>query len=309
MFHIIVNPIAGQGRSLIRLALLCEHLTNMGLAFEVFETKAPMEGYYKAYSLKNAYSHGIIAIGGDGTVQEIVAGLADAFGGCSPIPIPLAIFACGSGNDFVMSIEDKKRHAVSKYRKTDDRLAAQAFLDILLRRDLRRVDMISADGMAFLNIGNVGLDARIVRGALKHKKNYGQYSYLAAVYESIAAHENISLSIQIDGNTIQKDCALAAVCNGRYYGGGMPLAPCAEIDDGMITFCYVESLSRPEAMVLFPTLLFSLHTKIKKVHYIKCTKLNITIPPGETLCLDGNLYEKSGVVNFEIMPGALELFV
>lgn len=303
MLHIIVNPIAGRGRSLWQLPFLTKRFDDKGMAYEVYKTTAPMDAYEKTRIICADGSDCIIGIGGDGTIQEIVAGMADAFNGAPSIPVPLAIFPCGSGNDFYINLER------GNYRKKKGVQAAEAVFDAIINKRLHTVDLIKADGMAYINIGNIGLDARIVRNALKYKKRLGHYAYLAAVYKSIIQHINLPLIIKADGKTFEGKYTFAAICNGRYYGGGIPVSPNADIDDGQITICLVEAMSRPKAMILFPVLFFSLHTKLKQVRYLNCKSLTITLPHAEILCLDGNLYEKSGSITFEIMPGALQLYI
>ncbi|MCL2617131.1 MAG: hypothetical protein FWD96_05755 [Defluviitaleaceae bacterium] len=308
MFHIIINPVAGQGHGLVRLPFLTELFEARGMPYEVMQTTSPMDGCKKARQACAAGSHGIIGIGGDGTVQEIVAGMATAFEGKPAIPIPLGVFPCGSGNDFVLTLEGGKAATVRKYSKAKNRQAAEAVFDAVINKRLRTIDLIKADGTAFLNIGNLGIDARIVQHALHLKRRFGRYAYLAAVYSSIAKHENLPLTIRANGEVCEGKYTLVAICNGQYYGGGMPVAPPAQLDDGLITLCMVEAMSRPEAMVLFPSVLLALHTRLKKVRFLQCTSLTITLPHAESLCLDGNLYNKRGDITFEIMPRALNLF-
>jgi len=302
MYHIIVNPAAGRGQSLKQLPYLTKLFDDNSMAYEVYKTTAPIDAYEKARAICTVGSDGIIGIGGDGTIQEIVAGMAEAFKEEPAIPIPLALFPCGSGNDFAITLER------AQYKKKKGGQAAKTVFDAVMDKRLRTVDLIKADGMAFLNIGNIGLDARIVKNAMGFKKKFGHYAYLAAVYKSIIRHKNLQLTIEAGNETLEGRYALAAMCNGCYYGGGLPIAPHAIIDDAQITLCLVDAISRPMAMVLFPTLLFSLHTKLKQVRYLNCKSLTITLPHAEVLCLDGNLYEKSGNIKFEIIPKALQLF-
>jgi len=303
MFHIIVNPIAGRGHSLKQLTFLTKCFDDKGLEYEVYKTTAPMDGYEKTRTICADGSEGIIGVGGDGTIQEIVAGMGSVFKDESIIPIPLAIFPCGSGNDFAITLYK------NKYRKKKSKQVAEGIFDAVINRRLHTVDLIKADGMAFLNIGNIGLDAHIVKDALQFKERFGSYAYLAAVYKSITQHKNLPLVINAGEEVFSEQYAFAAVCNGRYYGGGLKIAPHAEVDDGKITFCFVKAMSRPKAMMLFPTLLFSLHTRLKQVRYLNCESLTIALPHTELLCLDGNLYEKSGSITFEVVPGALQLFL
>ena len=309
MYHIIVNPVAGNGHSLVRLPHLARLFEAGGIPYEVLQTTAPLDGYEKALRICASGSDGIIGIGGDGTIQEIVAGMAAAFEGQTDIPVPLGIFPCGSGNDFVMTVEGGKSATVRKYSKKKDCQAAKAVFDAAISRRVRFVDLLKADGMAFLNIGNIGIDSRIVQGAMRHKKRFGRYAYLAAVYSSIAEHENMPLAINIDGQAIEGRYTLVAICNGQYYGGGMHIAPSAKLDDGLITVCLVDAMSRWAASVIFPLLLMKLHTRLSSVRFLQCKALTVTMPHSKTLCLDGNLYEKAGSITFEMMPRSLRLFV
>ena len=310
MFHIIVNPVAGRGCSLARLQALTALFDSSGIPYEVLHTAAPLDGYEHAKKACAAGSSGIIAIGGDGTLQEIVAGMAAAHEGQATISIPLGILPCGSGNDFVISLNKGcKPSYLGNYSDAENQRAAEAVFNAIMHNNIRCIDVLKANGTAYLNIGNIGLDARIVRNADRLKQTFGQYAYYAAVYHSIVQHKNIPLSIEIDKLPLAGHYTLVAVCNGNYYGGGMNISPSARLDDGKITVCLIEALSRFQCMLLFPSLLFAQHTRIKQVRFAECDSLKITLPSSETLCLDGNLYEKSGTLNFEIMPRALKIFV
>jgi len=309
MFHIIVNPVAGRGCALKRLSYLTKLFENKGVGYKVFETKAPMDGYEIAKRLCRENSSGIIGVGGDGTIQEIAAGMMEACKGKPYIPVPLAILPCGSGNDFAITIGRSKLGFMRKYHSIKDAGAAKTVFNAVTGGRKHRVDLIKADSMAFLNIGNMGLDAKIATNALQLKKRFGHYAYIAAVYKSITQHENLPLTIKVDGEVLKGKYTLVAICNGQYYGGGLKIAPKACVDDGKITACLVESMSRSKAMLLFPTILLTLHTHLKEVRYLKCDSLTVTFEEGETLCLDGNLYKKSGNVTFEVLPRALSIFV
>ena len=308
MFHIIANPAAGRGYSLVRLQALTALFDSRGMSYEVLHTTAPLNGYEKAKQACLSGSDGIIAVGGDGTVQEIVAGMADAHTGQASISTPLGILPCGSGNDFVLSLNGGKPSYLGKYSEVANQQATETLFNAIIHNHTRDIDILKANGTAYLNIGNVGLDARIVKNAACLKHTFGSYAYYAAVSQSIVQHKNTPLNIQVDGKPIDGHYTLVAVCNGQYYGGGMKIAPPAQLDNGKITVCLIEALSRPKCVLLFPSLLFAQHTRLKQVRFIHCDSLTITLPNSETLCLDGNLYEKSGTITFEIMPHALKVF-
>jgi len=309
MYHIIVNPIAGRGQTLTRLPLLTQLFEERGLPYELMQTTAPMDAYELAKHSCLLGSEGVIGVGGDGTMQEIVSGMADAFTNEASIPVPLGIFPAGSGNDFVMTLEGSKSAALARYKKKNEKTSTELFVNAIQDRRLKTVDLIKANDRAYLNISNIGLDSRIVKNAVSLKKRYGRYAYLASVYKSIVQHKNMLMTIEANGVAIRGFYTLVAVCNGQYYGGGMRVAPKAQIDDGLITVCVVEAMSRPKTMLIFPSLLCAMHVHLSTVFFIRCKQITITPETDETLCLDGNLYDIDSSLNFQILPKALNLFV
>ena len=308
MHHIIVNPIAGRGRTLNKVPLLTRLFDAVALPYEVLVTEAAMDAYRKAKAVCEAGSDGIIGIGGDGTLQEIVAGMADAFEGA--IPVPLGIFPGGSGNDFVMTLAGGKKRALARYKKKNEEASARDFFEAVTTNRTVATDLITVGGMAYLNIGNIGLDARVVRNAIAYKQRFGRYAYVAAVYKSIAQHTNMPLEIEIDGVVHEGEYTLIAVCNGQYYGGGLHITPQAKLDDGKITICLVKKLSRPKTMVIFPYLMMGRHHRLKAVSFAEGEDVRIRLKSGtECISLDGNLYEEVGELHFQIMPRGINIFL
>ena len=224
---------------------------------------------------------------------------------------------CGSGNDFALTFKSDKSG-----KKIDTKARINACVESIITNNIKFIDLIkievntikrcdadySFSETTCINIANIGLDARIVQNAAAYKKTFGSRAYLAAVYKSIAEHKNIRLKITADGVSYEGLYTLAAVCNGQYYGGGMRIAPNAEPDDGQMTVCLIDAISRPKIMALFPSILIEKHTRLKFIHYINCKSLVIEAIDGEVLCVDGNLYNCAGTVTFNIMPRALRVF-
>jgi YegS/Rv2252/BmrU family lipid kinase len=260
----------------------------------VHTTAAPMDAYRMAAAA--CPSDGIIGIGGDGTMQEIAAGMAT-----SAQRPPLGIMPCGSGNDFIFTLNGKG--------KINPDALLDGFFAGVRQNKTRAVDLIKVGDTACLNIANMGIDAQIVQNAIAYKKRFGQHAYLAATYKTIAKYKNIPLTVQVNGQAFEGLFTLLAACNGQYYGGGMRIAPGAVVDDGKITLCLADGMSRPRIMIMFPSLLAQWHTRLKEVRFIECERFTLHWQGEQTLCLDGNLYPFTSPLTFEIMPKALELFV
>ena len=301
MFIIIVNPKAGRGQSAARASELVARLKKHGIDHDLVYTTGVGCGKNLAKEFCKNAGHdikGIIGIGGDGTIQEIAAGMADVFPPGEKIPIPLCICPAGSGNDFIMSVS--KKHTST----------SETFFNSLISGNSKPVDIITANDQAYLNIGNIGLDAWIVKNAEAKKKEYGNRAYLAAVYKSIVSYKPINLIIQANGLVFEGAFTLVAICNGQYYGGGLHISPHAKIDDGKITLCVVESMTKLKTMAIFPSLMIKKHMYLKAVSFHECTSVKITLLDGEgVLCLDGNLSPACRTVEFVIHKQALNIIV
>lgn len=311
-YLLLVNPEAGKGRALRKAALMKECLARRGLPFRAALTAGPGSARAIAWEFCRAEgARGVVGVGGDGTMQEIAEGMAGAAGEGPRIPMPLCILPGGSGNDFVAGLGRPPA------RGPDD-LAAR-----LAAGDARAVDVITANGRAFLNIASIGLDAMIVKNAAGLKGKLGRLSYKAAIAGSILSYRPVGLKIETEdkieteGRTeagtagkieMQGPFTLVAVCNGQFYGGGICIAPRARADDGRITVCAARGATRPRTLALLPMLLMKLHGRMREVSFFKCRELRIT-PLGESasLCLDGNLHEVRGEIRFRLRPGMLDV--
>ena len=296
MYHCIVNPDAGRRSGKEWAYTVKSFMNEHGKDVAIKEAQSAAEASQWVHQACLADSEGIIAVGGDGTVQAIVTGMLQNVKKCET---PLGIISCGSGNDLVRSF--------GYWPKNE-----KGFLPQIIKGKQRTIDAIRVNDKACLNIANIGLDVRIVRNSLKYKQFLGKRAYLASAFVSIALHENIHLRIQIydEGreSEIEGPFTLAAICNGQYYGGGMRITPPAQIDDGHITLCLVSALSRAKVLVLFPAMLLERHTNLKAVRFIQCQRCIITPQEGETLCIDGNLIECAAPLEFELLPGAIKVF-
>ena len=312
MYIIIINPNAERGQSILRLPMLTALFDAVGLEYETHITTKTMDGYHATLKLLKRWPQckGIIGMGGDGIMQEIVAGMVDAFPESSQgqrIPIPLGILPSASGNDFMSTLEGDKSKAHAKYRKEPETVVKN-FFDTLMRGRIRTIDVITAGGMGFINIGHVGLDVQIALNAAKLKSQYDEYAYWVSGFKSVLSHGNIPLVIETPEARQEGKYVFVTVCNGQYYGGGMRIAPHARIDDGKITSCILRPMSRLRTLSALSKLLGEKHERLKNLSFVSCDELKLIMPP-TLLCLDGNFYEREGETIFRVLPLVLDLFV
>ena len=299
-FAFIINPTAGR-----------MHLTDLGDKINKFFKDKPnghtaevlMTGYgghasELAADLAERHGRRLIcfACGGDGTAQEVANGIAGTDSAMSILPI-------GTANDFA-------RAALS----TSD---PDSLLQMVLQPRIRDIDIIDVDGRICLNIASLGFDTKVqkIASAITAKVRWlGSMSYPFAIIISLFGQRAYPMHYRL--NTIdtegkaglaESDASfiLAAICNGRYYGGGFNPAPMASLDDGKLDFCLVDSLPLRRMLPLIPLYKKGRHLADPAVHCWQVTGGTITAPSGNLSGnLDGEAFERPSI-NFQIIPRGL----
>lgn len=168
----------------------------------------------------------VFTAGGDGTFNEALSGIygfANAAVGCLPY---------GSGNDFLRTYGMKE-----EFLDLDLQLAGGAVPIDLMRTSFGLSATICA----------AGLDAQVAYGIPKFRRIPfcgGEMAYLLSIIEQLCGHIGRRVHYEIDGEEIDADCLMCAVCNGRAYGGGFMAAPEALPDDGLLDVFIVRKVSR-----------------------------------------------------------------
>lgn len=229
MKHIfIVNPVSGRSdASQVLVPRIIQAAQAAGVDYQIELTRAPHHATQLArqYAWQDGESR-IYACGGDGTLNEVLAGAWDsprAQVGCVP---------CGSGNDFVRNFSDP-----------------EAFLDIdaQLRGDSAAIDLVRTDRGVAAAICSAGLDAQVAYGIPKFRRLPlcgGQMAYNLSIVQQVCGRLGRRLRIVADGREYTGEYLMAAVCNGVSYGGGFRAAPLARMDDGLLDLVLVKKVSR-----------------------------------------------------------------
>lgn len=226
--------------------------------YEIYETKAPKEATEIASRFKNEENTIVYSVGGDGTLNEVVNGIAE--GKCK-----LGIIPTGSGNDFYRTLKEAQTENV-------------------------RLDLGKVNGRYFINIASVGMDAETCNNANKIKSKIKLHSsYYLALIHTFLTFKSKSLKLKIDKNVYAGDYIIAAICNGKYYGGGFKIAPVASFDDNQFDIYLVSKAGKLKLIKILLALLKSEHEKYNEVR--KYTGKNITITSENNLIvnIDGEI--------------------
>lgn len=291
---IIVNPTAGGGRAGRLLGWLRERLVHRPDA-RLVVTDAPGDAERWAADTTGRHDR-VIAVGGDGTVQETVNGLLDGASGAT-----LGIVPVGTGNDLARSLGLSGDPAVAWTSAIGERTAA---VDVAAAR--------RADGRTrwFASAGGVGFDAEVARAmAGRRGRQRGRTGYLATALMQLWGYRNRPVRVTLDGDeAIERSVLLVAVTNGAYYGGGMHIAPGAQVDDGMLDVCIVGDIGRLDALRQIPNLYRGRHVEHPAVELRRARVVELDGGPETLAHLDGEPFGELPI-RIEVRPGALTVAV
>lgn len=270
---VIVNPTAGGGRAARLVPWLRERLAARADArLDVTRTAGHAERL--AADLGSAEGARIVAVGGDGTIQEAVNGIM-----ASGATASLGIVPVGTGNDLARSLDLPRDPA--------------AAWTVAIGRGEQAVDLMRAtDGAGrqrwFGSAGGVGFDAQVA-AAMAERSGWqrGRAGYLLTTLAELRRFGNRVVELELDGVTSRDRVLFVAVANGEYYGGGMRIAPGARVDDGMLDVCVVGDVSRLTALAQLANLYRGTHVRHPQVDLRRGRTIAITGDPSTLVHLDG----------------------
>ena len=268
----ILNPAAGRGRVHRKLRELATILRESGRV-DIAHTAAPGDGARLAREAAEEGYERVIAVGGDGTVHDVVNGVLGS-------ELRLAIVPLGSANDLacVLGIRDWRAAARNA-----------------LRGPYRPIDVALANGRAFANALGVGADTAAARVVERHKPYLGPLAYLTAAITTAATYQPEVVRVCFDGEVIEGRHLLVVVSNSGRFGNGMRVAPQAELDDGMLDLCIVAETTRMENFRLLPLVYFGAHVGHPKVRIERVREVVIEQGARSAVQYDGELAEAARI--------------
>lgn len=286
MYYLIVNPAAGNGRTLKTLSGVKDELDRLELAHEIHITQRPGHATQIAGALAaDGREAHLVVLGGDGTFSEVANGIA----GTRAI---MYFVSCGTGNDFVKVL-----------RLPKDPIEA---LRTQLSCPPRAIDAGRVNDIFFLNISGTGFDIEVLRQTKRFSARFkGLVPYLMGLFAALGRYRPVEATITLNNKRFRKKLTLFEVANGRYFGGGMLVAPEASPFDGLFDIVYVEAVSRPKILALLPLFVTGKFLSLPIVHTVRADEIIIEAP-GLTLNLDGELRQIDRA-HYRMMPGGLRI--
>ncbi len=300
---VIVNPVAGSRSVGREWSLISRQLRDVGLVFDFEFTEYTGHAIEIARRAADGGYHCIIAVGGDGTVNEVANGILCSTKSSDTI---LGIVGVGTAHAFALSLgigED--------YVKALSLLTGQerALIDVGVVQCWSQGQSIKR---FFVNEASVGFPAEIVDAWSPLPTRFGHNLNLAlrtvAGYKSLATHRNQRLSLCVGNEVESIFCCGVVVANGQYFADGMQIAPHASLDDGLLDVVIFGDVTRSELLKIRPTLYNGSHIRHTKIREKKTTTLTIESDEQLLVEVDGNNIGE-GPASFWVLPSALTVVV
>ncbi|HTW92773.1 MAG TPA: diacylglycerol kinase family protein [bacterium] len=301
----IVNPVAGKARGAKLRAGAVEELRRLFPDMAIMETNAP--GHATALAQAASDSELVIAVGGDGTAREVASGLLPStrmLESSTPRPL-LAVIPVGSCNDLPknVGIPADVTEACRVAKEGRERPI-----------DVIRVEMSNDASSAvtyFVNAAGFGFDATVTAEAQKSRHLSGLPLYLVAVIRALSNLQCPLVRIRAGEFETEQRVLMIAAANGRYYGGGMKVAPEARPDDGLIEVCIGFSMGRISALTKLPRFVAGTHVTLKEVRMLRAPELDLDFLEPVKIELDGDVLSPQPYRRFRLtaLPKAISIRV
>lgn len=284
-YLLIANPTAGSGRSADTIDAVCQILDERGVEYEMMLTTAPKNATTLA-RLHHSRFDAVVAMGGDGTVSEVAAGMVHA-------PVPMGIIPSGSCNDFVKTVNIP--------------MQVEKAVDILLSGHIREVDAGRINDTYFINNVGIGFDGEVNRVASDPKnRTTGMMKHMSALAASIGRYDPPMMKVVINGRIIEQKIFQITVGNGAVCGGGFKLTPDAVIDDAMFDVLLINGLGVGSRIFHLPKVFNGTISRTKHAFIERAPKLTITSNKLLPIHIDGEVYSHD-TCHIEILSKALKV--
>jgi YegS/Rv2252/BmrU family lipid kinase len=283
----IVNPVAGQGSGRLALPEIERLSADNSMDCEIIRTKHPGHAIDLANEAASAGFEIVVAVGGDGTSNEVLNGLMKAWSQ-GYRSTKMGIIGIGRGNDFAYGFGIPP--------------GLQPGFQIILDGQYRHMDVGLVTGGDYPNgrfFGNgvgIGFDAVVGFEAMKLTHLHGFMNYVVAALRTIFLFFNARLvQIEYSDTVITQPSLMVSIMNGRRMGGGFMMAPDAITDDGMLDLCIAGQLSRIGILTMIPRFMKGTQATQPQIKTARTAKVRVTalegvLPAhadGETICTAG----------------------
>lgn len=287
----IVNPTAGGGSGLSLVPELEQQISKRALDADLVLTER--HGHATRLSreaLEKGYTH-IIAVGGDGTMNEVAEPLIGRAG------VITGLVPAGTGNDFVQVLG------------FPDRLGENEW-DVFFSRNTIMMDTGEVNGRHFLNGMGLGFDARVAAENYTEPgevaKGSGKGKYIWHILKTLLFFREYKVKISSRGENRESDCFINTISIGRRFAGSFFLTPKAIANDGLLDVCMIKKLNLLQRLRILTMVPKGTHVDDPRVDYYQTGKLEVDFGKKVPYHVDGELYFDT-TFEVRVLPAALKI--
>ncbi len=282
----IINPKAGVKKTNTTETSIIKHLDHNQFNYKIAYTKAPRHATTISRNAIQDKVHFVIAVGGDGTVNEVAKGLISS-------NTTLAIIPKGSGNGLArhLKIPMQEKKAIR----------------VINEMNSTRIDTVRINNDSYIGIAGVGFDAQVSLAFSKFGKR-GLSSYLMVIINELHRYQPKKYELIIDGEPVTEQAFLITFANSAQYGNNIVIAPQAKINDGLLDVIIVKDFPKRATPRLIHALFNKQLNSSKYTQTYKCKKVLIKKPFSQ-IHIDGEPVTYIGPIFICIIPSSLKILI
>lgn len=283
----IVNPRSGTDRVKAIQSAIDNRLDKAVFTYELQYTQYPRHGVELSREAAASGAYAVVAVGGDGSVNDVVSGLLGT-------ETALGIVPRGSGNGMARTIGLP--------------LNDEGCMDIINRMHIVATDIGFADERPFISNAGAGFDA-LISEAFASSQRRGLRAYSWLVTKHLLRYQEAEWKISIDGQQIKEHAFLVNAANGQQFGYNFRIAPQASYTDGLLDVVIIRKFPKMLGAGLVLRAMRGDITQSPYVRHYRCKELTVSHPDLRLMQTDGDAHPCNQTVTFRIRPGALGVLV
>lgn len=280
----IINPISGGKKKDQVPALIKKILDHTQFEATIVYTERAMHGSDLAKDAVGVYDY-VIAVGGDGTVNEIASAIVGT-------NIALGIIPFGSGNGLARFLGIPMDTGKS--------------IETINGERVEIIDSAKLNTRRFFNLAGMGFDAHIAE-VFSHDKNRGFWAYIKSSFREISKYKADTYHINIDGTEYVRDAFMLSIANSSQFGNNAHVSPCASVQDGLLDVCIIKQFPLWRFIEMGIRMFAKTADKSKYVEIIRGKNVIIKRSADGPVHLDGEPQMMGREINIEMVPASLRI--
>ena len=281
---LIVNPSSGGGRGAKLLEEVEAGMSNRGLRFRTLVSESLEHGIEEALAAHEAGEIPVV-MSGDGLIGQVGGALAER-------GAVMGILPGGRGNDLARVLEIPGE--------------VEGALDVLARGEEREIDVGEVNGRRFLGIASMGFDSEANRIANEARVIRGNLVYAYAALRALAAWNPAAFTVTVDGKVTEFEGYAVAAANSRAFGGGMFIAPDAELADGRLDVVLTGRAGKIHFLTNLPKVFKGTHVNNDEVTVLRGFEVEVSADRDFAVYADGE-HLSDLPAKLRVLPGALRV--